>query len=291
VASTGDTGDVDDNELGTLLRTWRDRVTPPAVGLPAGGPRRAPGLRREELAALAGLSVDYLTRLEQGRAEHPSAQVVGALSRALRLSQDEREHLFRIAGHATPDAGQMPTFLTPGIQRLLDRLVDVPVSVNDAAWNLLAWNPLWAALMGDPSVHTGRDRNVLWRYFSGSQGRIVRRPEAQAAFEQSVVADLQAAVGRWPEDRDLRALVSDLGRVSERFAELWAARHVAVHATERKTVDHPAVGQLTLDCDVLTVQGSDLRVVAYTAAPGSPDADRLALLNVLGLQAMISQPT
>jgi transcriptional regulator with XRE-family HTH domain len=281
---------VDDNELGTLLRTWRDRVTPPAVGLPAGGRRRAPGLRREELAALAGLSVDYLTRLEQGRAEHPSAQVVASLSRALRLNQDEREHLFRIAGQAVPDAGQVPTFLTPGIQRLLDRLVDVPVSVSDATWNLLAWNPLWAALMGDPSVHTGRDRNVLWRYFTGGPGRIVREPAAQAAFEQDMVADLQAAAGRWPDDRDLRLLVADLNRVSDRFAELWAARHVAVHTADRKTVDHPAVGQLTLDCDVLTAQGSDLRLIAYTARPGSPDAERLALLAVLGLQALVTSP-
>lgn len=279
---------MDDNELGTLLRRWRDRVTPPAVGLPAGGRRRAPGLRREELAALAGLSVDYLTRLEQGRAEHPSAQVVTALSRALRLSQDEREHLFRIAGQAAPGAGQVPTFLTPGIQRLLDRLLDVPVSVYDATWNQLAWNPLWAALMGDPSVHTGRDRNLMWRYFSGGAGRIVRAPDAQAAFEREMVADLQAAAGRWPEDRDLRALVTDLSRLSARFAELWAARHVAVHTADRKTVDHPTVGRLTLDCDVLTVQGSDLRVVAYTPRPGSPDAERLALLAVLGLQSLVT---
>jgi transcriptional regulator with XRE-family HTH domain len=275
-----------DNELGELLRAWRDRVLPSSVGLPAGGRRRAPGLRREELAGLAGISVDYLTRLEQARAEHPSQQVVTALARALRLTDDERLHLFRVAGQVAPGAGRVPSFLTPGIHRLLDRLNDIPVSAYDATWGLIAWNPLWAALMGDPSVQAGRDRNVIWRYFTGGSGRVVRSTEGDADFEQAVVADLRAAAGRYPDDPDLRALVADLRRANARFAELWDGHHVAVHTADRKTIDHPTVGRLTLDCDVLTVQGSDLRLIAYTAAPGSPDADRLALLGVLGLQSV-----
>jgi transcriptional regulator with XRE-family HTH domain len=277
---------MEENPLAGLLRAWRDRVTPAAVGLPSGGHRRAPGLRREELAALAGLSVDYLTRLEQGRAEHPSAQVLASIARALRLSRDEREHLFRVAGQAAPGTGQVPSFLTPGIQRLLDRLVDVPVGVYDAAWNLLAWNPLWAALQGDASAHTGRDRNLIWRYFAGGPARIVRHADAQAEFDRDMVADLRTAAGRYPDDRDLLALVADLRQASDRFAELWDAHHVAVHTADRKTVIHPLIGPITLDCDVLTVQGSDLRVIAYTAEPGSPDADRLALLGVVGLQSL-----
>ncbi len=275
-----------DNELGSLLRTWRDQVSPSAVGLPAGRHRRAPGLRREELAALAGLSVDYLTRLEQGRAEHPSAQVVAALARALRLTPDEREHLYRVAGQAVPGAGQVPTFLTPGIQRLLDRLVDLPVSVHDAAWNLLAWNPPWAALLGDPSVHSGRDRNLVWRVFTNSPQRMVRTEQSRTEFEHGMVADLRLAAGRYPQDQELRSMVADLERLSPRFARLWAARHVAVRTTERKTIDHPSLGLITLDCDVLTVPGSDLRIVAYTAQPGTSDAERLALLGVVGLQSM-----
>lgn len=276
-----------DNELAGMLRAWRDRVSPAAVGLATGGHRRAPGLRREELAALAGLSVDYLTRLEQGRAAHPSPQVVTALARALRLDDDERRHLFQLAGHAVPDATRVPSFLTPGAQRLLDRLADVPVSVHDATWTVIAWNPLWAALLGDPTLQVGRDRNLIWRYFTGDRHRIVRTPEASAEFEHTMVADLRSASARWPEDPDLRSLVHDLRRLSERFAELWDARSVSVHTSARKTVDHPSVGLITLDCDVLTVQGTDLRIVAYTAAPGSDDADRLALVGVIGLQSLV----
>src|ERR1700761_2697125 len=123
---------MDSWEFGRTLRHWRDRVTPTAVGLPVGGRRRAAGLRREELAALAGISVDYLTRLEQGRATSPSAQVVEALARALRLSDAERELLFRLAGLAAPGPGVVSARITPSVQRLLDRLAHTPVAVYDA---------------------------------------------------------------------------------------------------------------------------------------------------------------
>jgi transcriptional regulator with XRE-family HTH domain len=284
-----DTGVVgkDSSELGKSLRHWRDRVSPAAVGLPANGPRRSPGLRREELALLAGLSEDYVTRLEQGRSTHPSAQVLAALARALQLSADERSYLFRLAGQQPPAGGQICAHLTPGVQRLLRRLDDVPVGVYDAAWNLVAWNQAWAALMGDPSTQRGRDRNLLWRYFSGQQGsRVLRTGQQAADFEAETAADLRNAAARYPDDDDLHSLIGDLNRVSARFAELWQARAVASHTADRKSIDHPEVGLLTLDCDVFTVQGADLRVIAYTAEPGSGDADKLALLRVIGLQAM-----
>lgn len=284
-----DTGVVsnDSRELGQSLRHWRDRVSPAAVGLPANGTRRSPGLRREELALLAGLSEDYVTRLEQGRSTHPSAQVLAALARALQLSADERGYLFRLAGQQPPAGGQICAHLTPGVQRLLQRLDDVPVGVYDAAWTLVAWNRSWAALMGDPSAQRGRAKNLLWRYFTGQQASRVRRTEQQAAdFEAETVADLRSAAARYPNDDDLYALIGDLNRVSARFAELWQARAVASHTADRKSIDHPEVGLLTLDCDVLTVQGADLRVIAYSAEPGTGDAAKLALLRVIGLQAM-----
>src|SRR3954447_327783 len=155
-----------DDELAACLRTWRDRLSPADVGLPAGGRRRAPGLRREELAQLAGLSVDYLARLEQGRASAPSPSVLAPLARALRLSEDERAHLFRVAGHAPPGAGEIDRRITPGVQRVLDRLADVPVLVTDAAWEMIAMNPPAIALLGD------RHDNVLRRHFSGETSRI-----------------------------------------------------------------------------------------------------------------------
>lgn len=137
-------------EFGRTVRRWRDRVPPEAAGLPVGGQRRAVGLRREELALLAGISVDYVTRLEQGRAAHPSEQVVEALGRALRLSGIEREHLFHAAGLVPPGRGTVPGYLTPSVQRLLDRLTGTPVAAYDAAWTLMVANPLYAALLGDP---------------------------------------------------------------------------------------------------------------------------------------------
>jgi transcriptional regulator with XRE-family HTH domain len=276
----------DRKELGRSLRLWRDRIGPAAVGLSANGPRRAAGLRREELAMLAGLSADYVTRLEQGRATHPSAQVLASLARALQLSADERGYLFRLAGQLAPDRGRISSHLTPGVQRLLRRLDDIPVGVYDAAWALVAWNQTWAALMGDPSGQRGRDRNLLWRYFTGQPGRVRRGGQQAAAFEAEAVADLRSAAGRYPDDDELHRLIDDLSRASARFAELWQARAVAVHTADRKRIEHPEAGLLTLDCDVFTVQGSDLRVIAYTAEPGSDDADKLALVRVIGLQAM-----
>jgi transcriptional regulator with XRE-family HTH domain len=276
---------MDHDELAGCLRSWRDRLTPAEVGLPAGGHRRAPGLRREEVAQLAGLSVDYLARLEQGRASNPSPSVLAPLARALRLSDDERDHLFRVAGHAEPAAGRISRHVTPGVQRVLDRLDDVPVAVVDASWQLIAANPLATALMGDLSGEPPRMRNILWRHFTGVPSRVVRDPEEDDAMEAEAVADLREAFGRYPDDEPLRELVDDLLRVSPRFAELWERRAVGGRAASRKTFEHPEIGSLTLDCDVLTVRGSDLRLVVYTAPPGSPDADALALLDAVGLQS------
>jgi transcriptional regulator with XRE-family HTH domain len=254
------------------------------VGLPAGGRRRTAGLRREELAALAGVSVDYLVRLEQGRAANPSRQVTASLARALRLTEPERDHLFRLAGHAPPGPHQMSDHLTPGAQRLLDRL-DAAVCVFDAAWTILAWNSAWAALMDDPSGWSPRERNIVWRKFTGLPGRVVFTDDDERGFERAAVADLRAASGRYPHDRALSGLIHDLNQI-ERFRRLWATAEVAENPSARKTIDHPEVGRLTLDCDVLVVAGSDLRVVAYTAAPGSVDADRFDLVRVIGLQRL-----
>jgi transcriptional regulator with XRE-family HTH domain len=276
---------MDHDELAACLRSWRDRLRPADVGLPAGDRRRAPGLRREELAQQAGLSVDYLARLEQGRASNPSPSVLAPLARALRLSDDERDHLFRVAGHAPPGAGRIDRHLTPGVQRVLDRLTDLPVMVFDASGQLVAANRLATALHGDLSGEPPRMRNIVWRHFTGAPSRLVRTPEEDAEAEEAAVADLHEALGRYPDDEPLHELVEDLRRVSPRFAELWGQRTVARQAASRKTLAHPEVGRLTLDCDVLTVAGSDLRLVVYSAPPGSPDAEALALLDAVGLQS------
>src|SRR4051794_13905391 len=153
------------DEFAAVLRAWRDRLSPQEVGLPPGTGRRAPGLRREELAALAGVSVEYIVRLEQGRALHPSAQLLGALARALRLTDEERDHLYRVGGAAVPSPGLGPRHIPAGVQRMMDRLGDVPMGVMSASWDLLQWNPLWAALTGDPARYSELERNVAWRHF------------------------------------------------------------------------------------------------------------------------------
>jgi transcriptional regulator with XRE-family HTH domain len=277
-----------DDALGTALRAWRGRVRPQDVGLPTRGQRRTAGLRREEVAMLAGVSVEYVVRLEQGRARHPSRQVLEALARALRLSSAEREHLLRLAGAAPTVPGTIPRHMPPSVHRLLERLDDVPVAVFDAGWTLLSANRLWAALLGDLGERPGRHRNLLWRALTApaDELRVVRSDEEQDAFLASAVADLRAAAGRYPADDELRRLVADLCRVSDRFKALWEAHQVAHHVSERKTIAHPDIGLVTLDCDVLTVAGADLRVVVYTAAPGTADADALDLLRVVGTQAL-----
>jgi transcriptional regulator with XRE-family HTH domain len=276
-------------EFGRVVRRWRDRAAPQTAGVPAGGRRRAAGLRREELAGLAGISVDYLTRLEQGRATSPSSQVVEALARALRLLDTERELLFRLAGQAPPGRDLVPARITPSVQRLLDRLAHTPVAVHDAAWNLLVANQPYDALMGETTSWRGIERNALWRHLAGPGSRTVHTPEEQARFEALLVADLRLTAARYPADRHLRLLIAELTSRSPRFAELWASGEVGSpqDQSRHKIIDHPDVGLIALDCDALVVAGDDLRITVYTAEPGTQDAERLALAIVLGTQALI----
>lgn len=272
-------------ELAEMLRSWRSRLTPSQAGLPAHAARRTQGLRREELAVLAGVSIDYIVRLEQGRASTPSAQVCVALARALQLSDTEQAHLLQLAGHASGQ-GRISRLVPASVRRLLDRLDDNPIAVHDAMWTLMSWNTMWAALMGDPSALDDKDRNLLWRHFTHCPTRSVFTPAEQDGFEISIVADLRLTAGRYPEDPQLHTLIQQLRRVSETFRSHWNAHVVADYAHAAKTIHHPEVGKLELDCDVLTTRHGDLRIVVYTAQPDSEAATKLALLATIGTQAM-----
>ncbi len=274
------------DEFAVVLRAWRDRLSPQEAGLPPGTERRTPGLRREELATLAGVSVEYLVRLEQGRARHPSPQLLGALARALRLTDDERDHLYRVGGAAVPSDGVVSQHITPGVRRMLDRLGDLPIGVHSAAWDLVWWNPLWAALTGDPSELHGLERNVAWRHFMTAPGVIDFDEQHAEEFSSDLVADLRAAAGRYPQDPRLTTLVSRLRAESPDFRHRWGEAHIASHRSSTKTATATPVGPIAIDCDVLTAPGTDLRIVIYTVAPGTPDASKLALLKVTGIQAL-----
>lgn len=281
--------------FGALLRAWRDRLSPADAGLTATAGRRAPGLRREELAQLAGLSVDYVLRLEQSRAKNPSAQVVGALSRTLQLSRPERDQLYRSAGLLPPQDGTVSTHVPPGIQRLAARLGDVPIGVFAADWSLVWWNTMWSALHGDPSALPAAERNLARAFFGNGAARTalypIRSERGQDASEASIVADLRDAVSRYPADGRLDRLVQDLREESDVFARHWATQTAAAqHVSDRKTIRHPETGDILLDCDVLIVPGADLRMVTYTAASGSSDEGKLDLLRVTGGRTAAARP-
>lgn len=280
----------DSTELAAVLRQWRERTVPADAGLPAGPRRRTPGLRREEVAQLAGVSVDYVVRLEQGRGPHPSPSVLGALARALRLTPAESRHLHDLAGVERPGATGVVDTVRPSVLRLLDRMHDLPAMLVDARSTLLAWNPLLAALLGDLSTIPRERRNMLWMRF-GPRGReghalVVDEDGGRERLDRAAVASARSALGRYPDDAVLRGLVDELERISPRFAAIWAERPVEDRRVDRKSFEVPGIGRLTLDCDALDVPGDDQRLVVYSAVPGTRDAELLDLLRVVGLQTV-----
>jgi transcriptional regulator with XRE-family HTH domain len=257
-------------ELGGFLRSRRARLRPADVGLAPGPRRQTPGLRRPEVALLAGISVDYYVRLEQGRGPRPSEQVLTALGRALRLTADEHAYLRRLA-HPAPEPPPRP--VPENVLRLLDRLGDVPAMVIDAGYDMVAWNPMLAALIGDPAAWPPRRRNRLRRLFDTGDAITGNRLE----LARLCVADLRAG-GRYPADPVVRSLLDELLEESLEFARLWARREVVVQRTLTKPTVHPVAGPLELDCEILAVPGHEHRLLVYTAAPGTASAEGLKRL-------------
>ncbi len=248
---------MDRQQLAEFLRTRRGRITPVEVGLPDTGRRRTPGLRREEVAHLAGMSVDYYSRLEQARGPHPSRQILNALARALMLPADERAHLFHLAGEQPAPARGPRQDVPEGILHLLAGLDSTPAYVLDAKYDILAWNEMLEILMG--GMEHG---NIIRWTFSANAG-------TNDDFSRGSVADLRAASVRYPDDRGIQDLVAEMLACSEEFAQIWADHEVVVRRDMHKSWAHPIVGPLDLLCQVLHIPDRDQRLVLYTAAPGS----------------------
>jgi transcriptional regulator with XRE-family HTH domain len=276
---------MDRGQLAEFLRLRREALQPADVGLPAGLRRRTPGLRREEVASLAIMSTDYYTRLEQGRGPRPSRAVLTGLARALRLSDDERDHLFRLGGEQPGPPPGPPADVRTGVLRMLARL-DVPGLVLDAKYDVLAWNPLAAALITDFSALPPRDRNLLrLRFLTDRQARLFGE-DATREFAREAAADLRAATSTYPDDPAIARLVTDLLDGSAEFAAIWARHEVRRQQTLCQTIFHPEVGRIDVICEVLVIPERDQRVVLYTADPGSPSDQALRLLEVIGTQEL-----
>ena len=283
-----ETGSVNRQELARVLHRARARLQPDEVGLPAGGRRRVAGLRREEVATLAGISVDYVVRLEQGRGPHPSASVLGSLARALRMSDNERAELFELAEVKLPRPGHVDVLVRASVQRLVDRLRDLPVMVISAKGDVLAWNQLAAALIGDWSRFPTRERNIVWQRFLGEGGRVAMTPAERDATSAQSVASLRNAMAQYPDDHDLQALLATLRERSEQFARLWEQAPASPWLSHTKTIVHPELGAITLDCESLTIPDSGQTVIVYSAEPGSHAAEQMELLRVIGTQRMVT---
>ena len=279
---------MDRRELADFLRSRRERITPADVGLPAGTRRRTPGLRREEVAQLAFISTEYYTRLEQARGPRPSHEVLAGLARALRLSDTERDHLHHLAGAPPAPPPGPPRLVRQSIRDLLERLPQAAAIVTSAILEVIAWNELAAALMEDFSALSPRDRNLVRRAFLGPhpQGQRLYGVSDVDEFARSSAQDLRAAAARYPDDPGVAELVRDLLAGSEEFARLWSSHDVSAEPTLCKTFQHPLVGPVTVNCDVLDIADRDQRVVIYTADPGSPSEEALRLLSVIGTQRM-----
>ncbi|WP_019067613.1 helix-turn-helix transcriptional regulator [Streptomyces hokutonensis] len=274
------------DDLAGFLRTRRARVDPAAVGIPADSRRRVEGLRREEVAHLSGVSVDYYVRLEQGRATQPSGQILDALARVLCLDETERGHLHRLARQRrrrakTPGGGRV----RPELLRVLDLVAGAPALIMDHRLDVLAGNRLAGLLFGRPLPGLNTARHIFLE--EAERG-------LYAEWEQctlDVVGHLRLAAGKYPEDPRLASLIGELAMGSERFRRLWARADVRARTHGRKAYRHPMVGLLELHQENFALPGeSGMELLVLSAAPGSPAEDGLRLLGSLGADSDGAHP-
>ena len=253
-------------------------LTPEDVGLPSGARRRTMGLRREEVASLAMISTDYYCRMEQRRASQPSVDVVASLAKALRLSLDERDHLFRLAGHGAPARTPAGNQVSAAMMRILDRLQDTPAQVMSALGETLVQTPPARALLGDETRYEGLSRSVLYRWFTDEQARRMYPDEDHPKVGRSFVAGARVAYVRDGAASRAAQVIDSLLERSPEFAELWAQHHVDQPHELDKRIVHPRLGVLELQCQVLYDVAQLQTLLVFTADPASASRAKLAAL-------------
>ncbi|MEU6646920.1 helix-turn-helix transcriptional regulator [Saccharomonospora sp. NPDC046836] len=273
---------MDRADLAAFLRRRREELRPEDVGLPPGARRRARGLRREEVASLAAMSTDYYTRLEQQRSPQPSEQMLAALARSLRLSDDERDYLFRMAGRNAPSPVLGATHVAPALMRVLNRLSDTPALILSNLGETLVQNRLAEALYGDRSGYTGLARSEIYRWFTDPAERRIYPEDDRDRQSRALVANLRAAHGSMGSRSRAGELVRALRRESTEFAELWERHEVAKRFADHKILVHPRLGEIEVDCQALFTEDQSQALLVLTAAPHTEAFEKLQLLGVLG---------
>lgn len=275
---------MDREELAAFLRRRREALRPQDVGLTPGARRRAPGLRREEVAALAAMSADYYTRLEQQRGPQPSEQMLAALARALRLTDSERDYLFRISGRNAPTPVVAATHVAPALQRVLDRLSDTPAMILSNLGEVLVQNSLAEALFGDRAGFTGLARSDVYRWFTDPAERRIYPEADHDRQSRALVANLRAAHGSMGPRSRAGELVRALRKASPEFARLWERHEVAKRFEDHKILVHPQLGEIEVDCQALFTEDQSQLLLVLTAPPRTEAAEKLRLLAVVGTE-------
>jgi transcriptional regulator with XRE-family HTH domain len=277
---------VEYREMSDFLRKRREALQPEDVGFPRGRRRRTPGLRREEVAALAAMSPDYYSRLEGGRGPQPSEPMLTAIARALHLTLEERDHLFVLAGHGVPARSTGMDHINPGLLRILDRLQDTPAMVMNRLAETIRQTRSHVALDGDHSHYVGQERSAIYRWFTGDRDRALYHPSELEVHGRILVSMLRSVYAVDGPNSRAGALVRTLSGASPEFGRVWDRHEAGIMHTKAKRFRHPAVGDLELYCQVLHDPDQQQALLVFTATPGSESYDKLRLLSVIGNQRL-----
>lgn len=273
---------IDRAGVADFLRRRREALQPEDVGLPRGARRRTGGLRREEVALLCHMSTDYYARLERATGPQPSEQMLASIALGLHLTVDERDHLFRLAGHHPPSRGSSTDHVGPGMLRILDRLTDTPAEIVTELGETLRQTRLGVALTGDTQSLTGPARSIGYRWFTDPRTRALYAPEDHEYLSRLWVSGLRGIATLRGAGSRARAYADALIRESPEFREIWERHEVGLRPRETKRLVHPELGDIELSCQTLVDPVQSHSLLVYTAAPGSESHEKLRLLAVIG---------